>query len=159
MAGRREWIPCASWAIGVNILPGVDSPFCLYGEDEMYLPYAADEATFLRLKGHIIVTGGDRGIVGWRVRMGLDELGGGGVTTAGPLSDMEVAEEHFLDERYWFSDGGDGPNLLSHPYWCTFNTASKRKMKSPDSLVISFLNETAQALTVTPFIRGLFLFP
>ncbi len=161
MASRREWIPCSNWAANTNINSGSTSQLCIWGEDELYVPGAADEATFLRLKGHIIIAEetGAVGVVGWRVRVGLDDLQAGGVAaTAGDLLNGEVAEEHFLDERWWQMDGTSQPSAGDHPYYYTFDTGSKRKLQSPQALVISFRNSTAQTLVVIPFIRGLFLF-
>ncbi len=91
--------------------------------------------------------------------MGLDPLDAGTVTTAGALDDAEVAEEHFLDERFWWNDATDSPSSWSNPYHYTFGTSSKRKMNSPEALVISMINTSGQVVRVTPFIRALFLFP
>ncbi len=161
MAGRREWVPAFNWGAAASVAAGeTNGLLTWWGEDELYVPYAADSATFLRLRGHIVVEPGTgEGIIGWRVRMGLDPLDAGTVTTAGALDDAEVAEEHFLDERFWWNDSTDAPSSWSNPYHYTFGTASKRKMNSPEALVISMINTSGQVVRVTPFIRALFLFP
>ncbi len=161
MGSRREWVPAVNWGSPVNIGAGTTTQFVVWGEDELYVPYAADEATFLRLKGHFSINGVSvaAGPIGWRVRIGLDDLQiGGALATAGDLDDGEVAEEHFLDERFWVYNGTAQPESNDHPYWFTFDTGSKRKLQSPMGLVISAFNGTAQDLSWTPFVRGLFLF-
>jgi len=70
-----------------------------------------------------------------------------------------VAEEHFMDERYWSFDGTAQPAISDHPYWCTFDTTSKRKMASPAALIVSGMNLTGGVMRVTVFLRALFLFP
>ena len=109
MASRREWVPCVTWGNAVTIVAGTTAELFSYGEEDLYIPNAADTCTFLRLKGHIVIAesqvGGADGICGWRVRVGLDELAvAGAAITAGDLEIQQVAEEHFLDERFWFYD-------------------------------------------------------
>jgi len=162
MASRREWVPVATWGNAVTISAGTNAELFSFGEEGLYIPNAADTCTFLRLKGHIIIAEGvpgEVGEIGWRVRVGLDELAvAGAAITAGDLQDQQVAEEHFLDERFWHYDATSQPSAGDHPYYYTFDTSSKRKLALPQALVISFLNETSEDLRVTPFIRGLFLF-
>ncbi len=161
MAGRREWVPSFNWGSVSNIAAGeTNGLLTWWGEDELYVPAAADQATFLRLRGHIIIEEQTtEGIVGWRVRLGLDPLDAGTVTTAGALDDAEVAEEHFLDERYWWNDATAAPSSWSNPYYYTFDTVSKRKLASPQALVVSMINTSTSTMRVTNFLRGLFLFP
>ena len=162
MASRREWIPVAVWGNAVSISAGTTAQLFSFGEADLYIPNGVDECTFLRLKGHIVIdegAPGDTGQCGWRVRVGLDELGIAGVAiVAGDLELEDVAEEHFLDERFWFYDTTAQPSAGDHPYYYTFDTSSKRKLQLPQSLTCSFMNRTAGAMRVTPFVRGLFLF-
>jgi len=161
VAGRREWVAAFNYGSFANLAAGENNGLLTWwGEDELYVPYAADSATFLRLRGHIIVEPGSmEGIIGWRVRMGLDPLDAGAVTTAGALDDAEVAEEHFLDERFWWNDGFSSPSSPSNPYHYTFDTVSKRKLASPAALVVSGINLSTAEVTVHIFLRALFLFP
>jgi len=161
VGSRREWVPTINWGSPISCNAASTTELAKWGEDELYIPYAADEATFLRLKGHLqtdeVLTAS--GPIAWRVRVGLDDLQAGGVAaTAGDLDDGEVAEEHFLDERFWTYDGTMQPAGGDHPYWYTFDTSSKRKLQSPMSLVISFWNGTGSLLRVTLYVRALFLF-
>jgi len=163
MAGRREWVPASNWGSTASLAAGTaNSTITSWGEDELYLPYAADSATFLRLRGHIVldeVIDGD-GLFGWRVRMGLDDLQAGGPpATAGDLDDGEVAEEHFLDERFWWYDGTAQPSAGDHPYYYTFDTTSKRKLQSPQTITVTGINLGPSTIRVTVFLRALFLFP
>ncbi len=163
MAGRREWVPCFNWGAFATVAAGsFNTALTWWGEDELYSPAGAqDSCTFLRLKGHIVVEeSSSEGTIGWRVRIGTDSLDAGGApTTAGEIDDSEVAEEHFLDERFWFYDTTAQPSSWSHPYYTTFDTASKRKLASPQALVVTFGNGSGVDIRVQPYLRGLFLFP
>lgn len=159
MAGRREWVPCVNWGNAETIPNAATTTLCQWGEDELYVPYAADSATFLRLRGHIVISdAAGVGTVGWRVRLGLDPLSGGAVATAGALNDFDVAEEHYMDERFWHNQA-TGPSLNDHPYWTTFDTRSKRRLDSPAALIVSMLNFSGQEMRVEPYLRALMLFP
>lgn len=162
MVSRREWVPCFNYG-DIASLPAVSTgQLTVWNEDNLFVANAADECTFLRLKGHLVIEAsspGAEGVIGWRVRVGLTDLAvGGAAATAGELDQIDVAEEHFLDERFWWFDTTAQPSAGDHPYYYTFDTSSKRKLALPQALVISFLNETSEDLRVTPFIRGLFLF-
>ncbi len=162
MASRREWVPCFNWGSPASILAGSTGQLTVWNEDNLFVANGADECTFLRLKGHIVLAEGapgSAGTVGWRVRVGLTDLAvGGAAATAGELDQIDVAEEHYLDERYWHFDTTAQPSAGDHPYYYTFDTSSKRKLALPQALVISWLNETPDDMRVTPFLRGLFLF-
>ncbi len=162
MTSRREWIPNTSWGSLANVAGGSTVDIAHWGEQELYFAYSADEATFLRMKGHIIVSGvasADTGPIGWRLRVGLETLDGAGlIRTAGGLQDAGVAEEHYIDERYWDFDGTAQPSSWSHPYYTTFDSGSKRKLATPQAIVLSFLNTTTDVISVRMYLRGLFLF-
>ncbi len=162
MASRREWVPCFNYGDAASILAGTTGQLTSWDELTLFIANAADECTFLRLKGHIVVAEGapgSAGTIGWRVRVGLTDLAvGGAASTAGEIDDVDVAEEHFLDERFWHYDTTAQPSAGDHPYYYTFDTSSKRKLALPQALVVSFLNDTADDIRVVPFLRGLFLF-
>ena len=157
MSNRTEWVVPTSYGTEISIpAPGeIDIP--LIDNVQAFNVYAVDQLTVVTVVGHIVPAESSttRTTVGWRIRMGLENLQLGTLDNSGTIAGGITAEEHFLDERWWNHPPDTADEPLVHPYYLTIKTSSKRSVRLGQALMFTMRQESVNVRRFRIYLRVL----
>lgn len=159
MSVNFEWVVPTTYGQEVSILANDTTDTNLLTMSTMFDAYATDDITVIAVKGHICFTEAnaatpEMNVFGWRVRLGLEDLQVGGSTYSGDIDNFSVADEHFLDERFWTQGTlGTSTTNMADAYYLRLDVKSKRRMKAGQLLGLSFYNDANVVRRLKRYIR------
>lgn len=156
-----EWVVPRDYGVPVVSGSGSTLDVPILDITNAFNAYGTDEVTLLALKGHIVINRATSAIpepMGWRVRMGLQDLTTLAITTVGDLDLPATAEEHFLSERWFVIGSLDDTGIFVQPYFLKVDISNKRIVRRGQALVFSIHYQAPGGnLTVTTYLRALVL--